>query len=208
MARKHFPHYWPFVRGIHQSPVDSWWYEMPWHSCEVTVMYCGTKSREMIVISFKNETYQPKGNEDEQRFPNNHHTTGIKKSENKICKEMGLKSSFPDVWVTWGWFHHQFLHLYNSNLMEISFCSHLGWNEVFTNILHREMCFQAMCKTLLRLDEYKLYYKLSFFTAKLFPIKFEIQAKKCSWNGPQSHFYFCFERRQDFTHQRVSARNT
>ena len=23
IKRKHFPHYWPFVRGIHQSPVNS-----------------------------------------------------------------------------------------------------------------------------------------------------------------------------------------
>ena len=63
-----FPHYWPFVRGIHFSSVDSphkgpvmwgldvvfvvslnkllnkqlrhswWWYEMPWHKSDITVM--------------------------------------------------------------------------------------------------------------------------------------------------------------------------
>ena len=63
---KHFPRYWPFVRGIHRSPVDSqtkasgaeiwcflwyihlnkrlnkqwscWWFRTPCRSCDVTVM--------------------------------------------------------------------------------------------------------------------------------------------------------------------------
>ena len=63
---KSFPYYWPFVRGIHRSPVDSphkgsvmpaelcfdcfrhgkllnkysicWWFEMTWHSRDITVM--------------------------------------------------------------------------------------------------------------------------------------------------------------------------
>ena len=61
---KRIPHYWCFVRGIQRSPVDSpdqglimqsfslllawiscwtdcganWWFEMPWSSCDVTIM--------------------------------------------------------------------------------------------------------------------------------------------------------------------------
>ena len=62
----HFPHYWPFVRGIHQSmavslhkgPINAdlwcffdvklnkmlnkhsshWWFELPWGSCDVIAM--------------------------------------------------------------------------------------------------------------------------------------------------------------------------
>ena len=50
---KHFPHYWPFVLGIHQSPVNSrsskqswgWWFETPsrplWRHRNVWgVIYC------------------------------------------------------------------------------------------------------------------------------------------------------------------------
>ena len=68
MVRKRFPSYWPFVRGIHRSPVNSphnWsvtqssdvlfavspdklqnkqsscqWFETPWRSCDITVLEC------------------------------------------------------------------------------------------------------------------------------------------------------------------------
>ena len=60
---EHFPHYWPFVRGIHRSPVNSphkgqwhgtlnkrfskqsggWWFEMPsrplWRHCNVDCIH-------------------------------------------------------------------------------------------------------------------------------------------------------------------------
>ena len=54
MTWKHFPHYWPIVKGIHHLEFDvffvvslnmllnkqssCWWFEMPWHSCNITVM--------------------------------------------------------------------------------------------------------------------------------------------------------------------------
>ena len=68
MVWKHFPSYWPFVRGFHRSPMDSphnwsatqssdvlfavspdklwnkqsrcWWSETPWRSCDITVLEC------------------------------------------------------------------------------------------------------------------------------------------------------------------------
>ena len=58
MTWKHWPHYWPFVKGINRWPVNfswkrsgyggvviffiilvlDWWYYTPWLSCEVTTM--------------------------------------------------------------------------------------------------------------------------------------------------------------------------
>ena len=82
---KYFPHYWHFVQGIHRRPVDltlkgpvRWnfnvflqmglnkllskhlscpWIEMPWHSCDITVMvtHC---SGIVLLMCLANETLQ------------------------------------------------------------------------------------------------------------------------------------------------------
>ena len=112
---KHFPRYWPFVRGIHRSPVNSP-HKSQWRGALMFSLICAW------INSWVNS---PEASD--LRCNHDHYDATVMSSSRGWGT--GSFSEFLVGSISWGLFHWWFFHR-NSFAMEISFCSFPNCSEV------------------------------------------------------------------------------